>query len=420
MKTSPPNTRGFRRFALSYATRSLWRNRRRTVLTILTVSLSAAFSIIGSRYAAAVMHLWQESVSDTGTAHAQVHAKGYFNQPEGINEALTLDSQSAMEETLAADPAVEALGQRLALEGIISVGDRSIYFIGLGINPDQEMILSPKLFNPTNDQGTFVSADSPQGVTVGKGMAETLKLKIGDEATLLTHTASGSVNAVDVLVEGIVDVPLPSFSKRIIYMNIDHAQKLVRLPGRFTELAIRYRGDDLRGWVTSNRPLIEQAGAELRGWWDIVPYIKDVEEIWDASVGLISFLLFLSAAISVLNIIFMLVGERTVEIGTLMAIGAKPHNIRDLFALEAGLIGLLGGTFGAIAGNLAVVIMGAVGVPFNNPFGSGQVLIHPSMNLGVTLLIFTAALVICYGSAILPARKAAQVEPVRAFRGQLT
>lgn len=411
----------FLKFAFSYAFRSLWRNKRRTVLTILTVTLSVVVSIVAQRYATALIKLWQDGAADTGSAHAQIHAKGYWQEPEGVRRALTLPEGSPVEKKLTADEEVEAFSRRLKFEGIIAAGDKSIYFLGIGVDPEGEVKVSPRLFNPAHDQGSFVSSAEPSAITVGKGLAETLNLRVGSEATLVTQTVEGSVNGIDVIIRGIVDVPLPSFSKRMVYTHVSHAQRLLRLGERYTELAIRLKHPGkAQSWVDDAEPFVSQNGAELRGWWEIEPIIRRVENIFDSVLGLICFLLFVSASISVLNIIFMLVAERTIEIGTLMAIGARPSDIKTLFSLEASLIGFLGGLVGAILGNITVVGMYFVGVPFESPFGSGVVVVRPINHFGVTFVVFVAAILICYLSALAPARKASRVEPVKAFRGQLT
>jgi putative ABC transport system permease protein len=172
-------------------------------------------------------------------------------------------------------------------------------------------------------------------------------------------------------------------------------------------------------WVASKKPDIKGFGAELRGWWEIDTIIRNVEKIWSSIIGVIAFLLFVSAGISVLNIIFMVVAERTIEIGTLMAIGAKAADIRRLFTCEAAIIGVVGGIGGIFVGNLVVVVMGLIGVPFDSPFSSGFITVYPKVNVFETLVVFIGAIAICLVAAFFPARKAAKVEPVRAFKGQV-
>jgi putative ABC transport system permease protein len=416
-----PSSHQFGRFAYRYAMRSLWRNKRRTLLIIGTVALSVTVSIIATRYSKAVLKIWQDGAINHGAGHAQLHFKGYFEHPDVIKEALSFKTGHPVEALLSADSRVAAASPRLIFEGIISAAGKSVYFLGRAVDARHELAVSPDVFHPGVDQGRFVEDKGGNDIVIGKGLANTLGLAVGDEATIMAHTLSGAVNGTDVRVVGIMDPPLPSLSKRLVYMNLAAGQRALQIPDHYTELAVRLRpGVDAEHWVAAQAPVVAAQGLELRGWWQIDPIIRDAERIWDSVVGVISFLLFVSAGISVLNIVYMLVAERTVEIGTLMAIGARPRDIRTLFALEACLIGLLGGALGAFLGNAIILGMDVVGVPFDSPFGSGTLMVHPKANVLVTLAIAAAGVAICYVSALAPARKAARVQPVVAFRGQIT
>ena len=407
-------------FSLKYAFRNLWRNSRRTTLTMTTVMFAVMVAIVANRYSAAIMKLWQDGAADTGSAHAQAHADGYMNRQEGVQIDLTMAETDEFDQMIKNDSFVESAVRRLLLEGIISKDDESIYFVGKGVEPSKEMIVSPRLFT-NNDEGRFLNDDDISGIVVGAGLAESLKIKIGDEVTLITQTIQGSVNGIDARVVGIVDAAIPSFSKRTVLSHIKLLQKLIRMPDRYTELAIRLKpGVDIEKWVMVKKMRAEKLKVDLMGWWDLEPVIRNVGKIWDSVVIVITMLLFLSTALSVLNIIFMMVAERTVEIGTLMAIGAQGRDVKRLFAIEASLIGLLGGTAGLVLGCFAVFLMDKIGVPFESPFGSGQLVIHPKNDFVISAGILFAAIAICYVSSIAPARKASLVEPVRAFRGQIT
>ena len=403
-----------------YALRSIGRNRKRSALTILTVSLSVFVSIVSARYAQAVLTLWEEATCDHGTGHAQVHRKGYWENPDSVDESLTFASGNDLENDLRRDGEVLSVARRLRMEGIVSTGDKSIYFLGVGVDPSAELLVSPKVFDPSSDAGAFLSDQGKDGAVIGKGMAETLGLNIGDELTLIAQTSQGSVNGVDVRVVGIVNFPIPSLSKRILYMHIAHMQKLIRLGDRYGELSVRLKTPGSLGdWAKARAPLVEKQEGLLQTWWELEPVIRDVEKIWYTVVGVIATLLFISYGLSVLNIIYVTVAERTVEIGTLMALGAKPRHIRRMFAIEAGLIGAIGGGVGILAGNFAVLIMHIAGVPFDSPYGNNTLLVYPSLSLSLTLAVGGLAALFCVVASIPPSRKAAQIDPVTAFRGQI-
>ena len=291
----------------------------------------------------------------------------------------------------------------------------------MGIEPEPEGRVSPGIFSEGNDEGEFISEENPEGIVIGKGMAEALDLRVGDEAVLLVNTVAGGVNAVDVQIVGTSDLPLPSLSKRLLYMHFSRAREALELGPKYTELAVRLNENvEPEHWVEMKQALASKFDANIKGWWEIDPVIKDVERLTDSLIGLICFLLFISAGISVLNIVFMLVAERTVEIGTLMAIGAKTKDIQALFTIEAAVIGAFGGVLGVLAGNGVLLYMNVKGIVFENPFGAGTFLVRPELDPALTATVFVGAIVICFVAAIAPARKAAGVEPVVAFRGQMT
>lgn len=408
------------RFSLRYAFRNLWRNSRRTALTMSTVMFAVSVAIIANRYSAAIMKLWQDGAADTGSAHAQAHAEGYMNRQEGVQLDLTMAESDEFDQMIQNDSFVYKAVRRLILEGIISKDEESLYFIGKGVEPSNESMVSPRLFT-SNDEGDFIKDNDPSGIVVGAGLAESLNLKIGDEVTLITQTIQGSVNGIDAHVIGIVDAAIPSFSKRTVLTHIKLLQRLIRMPDRYTELAIKLKPEvDIEKWVAVKKMRAEKMNIDLKGWWDVEPVIRNVGKIWDSVVIVITVLLFLSTALSVLNIIFMMVAERTIEIGTLMAIGAQGRDVKRLFAMEAALIGLIGGGAGVALGCSTVWLMNTAGVPFESPFGAGKLVIYPQNNFYIAGMILAAAVLICYLSSIPPARKASQVEPVKAFRGQIT
>lgn len=410
---------GFAKFALTYGLRSLSRNKKRTVLVVSTVALSTLVSIVGMSYATAVIKIWAQGAIDFGLGHAQIHTRAYWDNPDVLRENHLIRDDAQSVKDVLADPAVKAASRRIKFEGTISVSNKSVYFLGVAVSPESELSVAPKVFS-SSDQGKFLSNDEPNGVVLGRALAENLNLKVGDSCSLMTITLGGNSNATDVIVRGIVDTPLPSMSKRLVMMNLDNAQKALRLPGVFTEMAVLLKDDrTLDAWNGARKERMFAEGLDLRTWYQIDPIIRRVEKIGHSLIAFMCFLLFVSSGISVANIVYLLVAERTVEIGTLMALGAKPSAIKRLFVFEASLIAAFGGFGGVFVGVLAIFAMDAIGIPFKSPFHSGLLEIHPKVDVALTAAVTAVALLICYAAALLPSRTAAKVEPVVAFRGQL-
>jgi hypothetical protein len=86
---------------------------------------------------------------------------------------------------------------------------------------------------------------------------------------------------------------------------------------------------------------------------------------------------------------------------------------------ETVVVSAASGAVGSLVASLAVEVMNVVGVPFKSPFGSDVMRLHPTVHWGVNLLVLSISIAVCLLAALSPARRAAKMEPVKAFRGQL-
>ncbi len=420
-----PMTRQAFKFTILYSLKNLRRHKLRTTLTLLIISLSLALSVITGRYASSILDLWKRSSIDTGSAHAQVHKSGYLLRQEGLDPELLFDKSSARLETLIKDdPMVVATSKRLKIEGLITADAGSTYFIGTAVQPKNELLVSPKLFYPGYDSGAFITDDGETEACIGRGLAKILKLDIGDEATLVAQTGKGSTNAVDIKVVCIIDVALPTFSKRTVFLNLNLARKLVRLPDHYTELAIRLSDSTQpTKWVKEKQEAFmndkKLAEFSVVGWRSIDPLISKVENIWLRISQILCGLLVLSSALTVVNVISMTVNERTVEIGTLRALGASPKTLMRVLSVDGLILGCISALIGLALANTVVYIMGRHGIPFESPFGSGIETVHPSISLSWNVYGSIIVVIGCGLCSIPAALKATKVQPVIAFRDQI-
>jgi putative ABC transport system permease protein len=135
---------------------------------------------------------------------------------------------------------------------------------------------------------------------------------------------------------------------------------------------------------------------------DVLGSIIDVLTLGVAALGGISLLV---GGVGIFTIMTIAVRERTAEIGLLRAIGATRTRIAQLFLGEAVLLSGFGGIVGLLVG-IGVIGLVAIGVP------SMPAQLSP-LYIGLALLI---ALLIGLGAGVLPARHAAQLEPLDALR----
>jgi putative ABC transport system permease protein len=142
--------------------------------------------------------------------------------------------------------------------------------------------------------------------------------------------------------------------------------------------------------------------------------ISSVMTTLNMFLGGIAAISLLVGAIGIANTMYMSVMERTRQVGTLKALGATSFEIMKMFLLESSLIGLVGGLIGVFLGFIASGVISELGIRLTgiNVRGTSITVITPE------LVLFTLAFSVFIGavSGLMPARKAAQLQPVEALR----
>ena len=128
-------------------------------------------------------------------------------------------------------------------------------------------------------------------------------------------------------------------------------------------------------------------------------------------LGGIAAISLLVGGIGIANTMYMSVMERTRQIGILKALGTTNWEVQEIFLLEAGLMGLIGGILGVLFGMIASGTITEVG--FRLMGGRSVTTVIP-LSLVIFALIFSTLIGMVAG--ILPARKAANLQPVEALR----
>jgi putative ABC transport system permease protein len=245
-------------------------------------------------------------------------------------------------------------------------------------------VLGPKLkrelFGEANALGAFVRIAGFRlrvvGVMAPKG--QILGIDIDDSAYVPVATAMQMFN-LDELME--IDV---LFSHQGLTAGVENAIRRL--------LTDRHAGrEDFT--ITTQTAMLE-----------VFDNVMDVVTIAVAGIGGISLLV---GAIGILTMMWIAVSERVREIGLMRAIGATPEQVQRLFLLESVVLTLIGGAGGVALGlALAALLRIAVpGMPVYTPFG--YVLAALAVSVATGLL-----------SGLVPARRAAALDPVDALRGE--
>lgn len=345
---------------LVFALKNLGRNRRRALITLIITAVGTAAILIGGGFALYTYDSLREAAArDSG--HLIIAHGRYYDEQEDTPLALGLDDYPAIKAALERDDRVRTALPRLHFSGLLSNGDKSSVFIGVGVDTRGEFqvkgpflkVLSGGLLTPSPDGSV------PLEVMLGSELARQLKAEPGSVLTLMSTTTQGSLNALDVTVKGVFSLGVPEIDKRALYVDIGLAQKLL-LTDRASVLAVYLGATEdtvaMRAEVAKAHP-----ARALRTWEDEAYYYVAVRSLYNRIFGLLGAIMVVIVLFAVSNTMAMAVVERTREIGTLRALGTLPRQIVQVFALEGWLIGLAGallGTFVALGAALFLAVSG--------------------------------------------------------------
>ncbi len=405
---------------LKIAFRNLYRQKRRSLLTIAIISVGVIAVLLFSALSDAFKNMMIGQITDSMLGHLQIHRKGYVSSLDNLPLDKTINTKQMKKtgEILDNIPQVEAYSKRILMGVMLSNYMETTNIKVAGINPKDEAAVTPLLASRIKKGAMLKKGEILLPELVTKGMG----LKVGQSIVLIVNNADGSVNGQNLKIAGIVESVVGPTGK-YGYVHIDDARTVLRMDKpEFSEIAVRLNKIGSLEKVISQIAL-ETAGmknkegkpiVEVHSWKKLSPFYN-IAKMIDIMSLFINVLLVAIVLISILNVMIMAVYERIKEIGTLMAIGTLPGKIRAMFLLE----GLFLGFFGSVAGSIIGIIL-IVTVKFAHitiAFGRNEnILIDPSIPFNQMALITLISTFVAIIASLQPAIKASHMDPIDALR----
>lgn len=389
---------------LVFAFRNLFRNSRRTLITLIITATGIA-SILNSSGFALYTYSNLKEMSARETGHLLLADPRYFEEGEEQALALGLSDYQSLQNELEQDPRVQTALPRIAFSGLISNGDKSVIFTGSGVDQREWEAKGAafKLLQGTPLSST-INLNKDAEIMLAHHLAHKLQAQVGSSLTLLVTTTSGSLNALDVRVQGIFSTGIPDLDERLTLAHYQTAQDIL-LSDKISTLAVYLHDTDQTDIIaTELHDRYSQLG--IRTWVQQAVFYQKVRALYDRIFGTLGLILIVIVFFAVFNTLSMTVIERTREIGTLAALGTYRHEILRLFMLEAFLIALFGSLFGVLS-----TVATAYGVQFAGiqmPAPPGRSEPYPFLiELSLPLTVYTclAITVVCVLAAWLAARR---------------
>ncbi|KAF5422257.1 MAG: lipoprotein-releasing system permease protein [Candidatus Methanocomedens sp.] len=382
-------------YELYIAIRHLTSRRRQTIFSVLAVGLAVMILMWSQAVMVGFTDEMYSKTVDRMMPHVTVEPQEgedyihlYRKLIEDINE---IDGVIGISPVLTGPATFEYKGKNknVVMQGIRVEAHDSVMYI-----------------NDDIIEGSFRDLEvSPNTVVVGDALAEKLDVEIGD-----TIDASfPEANPANLKVVGIYDSGTP-MDETLAITSLSTAQDFLDVSNVVTTILVRV-DDRERAQAISNR--IDTIGYPASGWKETNPEIIQTLKMEGISNAITLSLIVIIASFGIVSTLFMVVMEKTKEIGMLMAMGVSRRSILIIFVMESGILGLLGALMGVILGATLAIYMGSYDYGFEVMPGISSIPFVVRIQDAAIIVLFTFLLNLIAG--IYPASRASKLKPVEAI-----
>ena len=405
---------------LKIASGNIWKNKRRSLVTILAVAFGfAAVSLFRGYMNNIYDSLRNSAIRGEGLGHLTLYKKGWLleGKLDPDKYMFTKGEMDTITALLENDRDVVLVTPQLRIAGLASNGRVSTIFIASGVIPSDELVIKGSWATSRPVIGEPLSEKNAYGVEMAQDLAAILNLKPGDDGVVMATTPDGQMNALDIHVSGVFDSGSESTNDKFMRVPFSFAQSLYDTD-KADRLVILL--DDWQKTEAARlrlQTILEDAGleCEIKTWNELSAFYTKVKGMFGMIFMFIFTIVFVVITMSVVNTMGMTVLERTREIGALRAIGVKRSGISSLFAIEGALLGFMG-TVGGVVLNIIVWFgVRMADIRYVPPGRSSEVSLIvnllPLVMVKLTLFMVLLSLL----AAIIPARRAARLKVVDAL-----
>jgi len=402
---------------LLMAWRNLWRNTRRSILTISAIVFATALLVFMLSFQFGAYDDMIDSSVRLSTGHVQVIAPGYHDKPRMRDVvANPLDIEAAAVPL----PQVDNLTMRAEASILASGESRSKGLLLTGVIPDRERDLS--LVPGQIIEGRYLQGGDRAVGVIGSLAARNLQVGIGDDCVFLGSGRDGSIAASVVQIVGIYKSGINEFDRSTMQIPLAEFDEVFSMNGAVHRVVLTLENLSATYQAApalQNDPRTE--GLQVMTWDELTPGLRQSIELDLVGGVIMYFILVVVVAFSILNTFFMAIFERKKEFGVLMSIGMKPRRLVKLMLLESMSMTGVGLALGIVVG-IAITLAGShwgIGMGDSSEFMAQYGMperLYPKLTL---LSVVLGPLLICavtFLTALIPVLKIPRLHPVEALR----
>jgi putative ABC transport system permease protein len=406
------------------AVRNLGRNKRRSFLAILSVSVSIFVVIFADGFISGIEDSMIRNLTKDDTGDVNIVTAAFKERERFMPAEAAIPDSGALVAAIRKMPGLEGridqVVERVRFGVVLSSASATKTALGIAGDPaaERSLLMLDKALLPGS-----AYCDLPGTAILGSKLAQDLGLKVGDSLRVVAEKADYGMGFKKFRISGIFKTGEDAFDGATFQVGLGDARGLLGLGKGASQVIVMLKDP---GYSDKAARLIDSglAGAgfdklSVRSWTAIgqtPQVIQMTEQIYFVIEVIIAFL----GAFIIANVMMMVVLERKREIGILKSMGMEKGRILRLFLSEGIMLGLVGGVLGTLLGTLLNVALAVKGMDFSSLMSNSGLpidnVIRPGVHPAQIAGLFVMGVAISAIVAFLPSRSAAEMDPIEAIR----
>lgn len=337
---------------LLMAVRNLLRARRRTLSTLLAITVGLIGLTLLDGYITYSLNGLREAVIHSGTGHLQVVTSArFFDEGDTDPFPFMLNNAPEVEKAIRAMPEVADVVPAVSFTAVASANGRTATVMVTALSVEQAR---RNLVGRGIDRGDDLSPGQPGRILMGRGVARKLGLKPGASLSLFALSKGGGVNTQSYALSGTTATVIAALDNVSVSMDLADAQSLIgssAVPQLIVYL--KHTADTTRvaEELRSARAGSAAAGLTVRTWDELSAYYRQASSAYQLVLAVARLIVLIVALFSISGTLSMSVMERLREMGTLRAFGTRRPHVVALLVIEGLILGVAGAVVGCLAGS---------------------------------------------------------------------
>jgi ABC-type lipoprotein release transport system permease subunit len=405
---------------------NIWRNRRRTLLTLSSIAFGVMLAIL---FTGLGDQNWREMIdlaARLGGGHVSIQNVEYLDSPMLRH---SVQDSAALREQVLRDPDVLRAVTRISGQIMLSTAGKTYGAGVIGIDPSEEDVQTFSLIDAI-DEGEMLTSSRGNQIIIGRRLAKNLNARLKSKVIYTLTDLKGEIIYGVARVSGIVTTGAPTVDAGLAILPIDTLREALGMAdGEGTQIAL-FLKDHREADRVADR-VADRLSSGLPKTLAVLPWHRTQPELAGfiamkvAGAQLMEMIIMVLVAAGIFNTLFVSVMERIREFGIMLAIGFSPATLFALVMLESLWLGLVGLVGAAIVTAAPYYFLSTHGIDISEQLGItgtevAGVALTSVMRVGIypenALIIALAALAGTLLSAIYPAWQAGRVAPAETSR----